>query len=67
MKFTGHRDIKCRENAILAIGNLQSPWETPFGRVTSGMENVKTFYKEYGDEPPWGKGPKQASIEERVA
>ncbi len=22
MKFTGHRDIKCRENAILAIGNL---------------------------------------------
>ena len=45
----------------------QSPWEIPFGRVTSGMENVKNFYKEYGDEPPWGKGPKQASIENRGA
>lgn len=22
MKFTGHRDIKCRENAVLALGNL---------------------------------------------
>eukprot|EP00986_Skeletonema_menzelii_P006622 scaffold2527_cov185-Skeletonema_menzelii.AAC.9 len=49
-------------------GNLgQSPWETPFGHVTSGLENVKNFYKEYGDMPPWGKGPEQGPIHSRGA
>eukprot|EP00985_Skeletonema_marinoi_P029417 scaffold27801_cov219-Skeletonema_marinoi.AAC.9 len=45
----------------------QSPWETPFGKVTSGLENVKNFYKGYGDMPPWGKGPKQGPIYKRGA
>jgi len=37
-------------------------WETPLGRVTSGMENIRNLYMEYGDMPPWGKGPKQHLI-----
>jgi hypothetical protein len=34
-----------------------------FGRVTSGLENVYNFYSEYGDMPPWGKGPVQPKIQ----
>ena len=49
-------------------GNLgESPWETPFGKVTSGLQNVKNFYKEYGDMPPWGNGPQQGPIHNRGA
>jgi len=43
-----------------SLGN--SPWETPIGEVTEGMENVRNFYKGYGDMPPWGKGPQQGPI-----
>jgi cyclophilin family peptidyl-prolyl cis-trans isomerase len=50
-----------------AGGLGQSPWETPFGKVTSGLENVKNFYKGYGDMPPWGKGPQQGPIHNRGA
>ena len=51
-----------------SAGSLgQSPWETPFGKVTSGLENVKNFYKGYGDMPPWGKGPQQGPIHNRGA
>jgi len=50
-----------------AGGLGQSPWETPFGKVTSGLENVKNFYKGYGDMPPWGKGPEQGPIHNRGA
>ena len=41
------------------LGN--SPWETPFGEVVDGMENVRKLYS-YGDMPPWGKGPEQGPI-----
>lgn len=50
-----------------AGGLGQSPWETPFGQVTSGMENVKNLYKGYGDMPPWGRGPQQGPIHNRGA
>lgn len=50
-----------------AGGLGQSPWETPFGKVTSGLENVKNFYKGYGDMPPWGHGPEQGPIHNRGA
>lgn len=39
-------------------------WETPIGTVIEGMENVKQFYDNYGDMPPWGNGPEQWRIEE---
>ena len=42
------------------LGN--SPWETPFGEVVEGMNNVNNLYSEYGDMPPWGKGPQQGPI-----
>jgi peptidyl-prolyl cis-trans isomerase A (cyclophilin A) len=41
------------------LGN--SPWETPFGEVVDGMENVRKLYS-YGDMPPWGNGPQQGPI-----
>jgi len=37
-------------------------WETPIGKVVKGMENVRKFYADYGDMPPWGKGPVQGKI-----
>lgn len=38
-------------------------WETPIGRVVEGFDTVvKNFYSEYGDMPPWGKGPEQPKI-----
>lgn len=42
------------------LGN--SPWETPFGEVVEGMENVRNLCSGYGDMPPWGKGPQQGPI-----
>jgi peptidyl-prolyl cis-trans isomerase A (cyclophilin A) len=36
-------------------------WETPIGRVKSGMEVAESFHS-YGDMPPWGKGPVQGKI-----
>lgn len=42
------------------LGN--SPWETPFGEVTDGMDNVRKLYSGYGDMPPWGNGPEQGPI-----
>lgn len=45
-----------------AGGLGSSPWETPFGEVVDGMENVKNLYAGYGDMPPWGKGPEQGPI-----
>ncbi len=45
------------------LGN--SPWETPFGEVTDGMENVRKLYSGYGDMPPWGHGPEQGPIRNR--
>mmetsp|Transcript_3459 Transcript_3459/g.6327 ORF Transcript_3459/g.6327 Transcript_3459/m.6327 type:complete len:386 (+) Transcript_3459:110-1267(+) len=48
-----------------AGGLGQSPWETPFGEVVEGMDNIKNLYSGYGDMPPWGKGPQQGPIRNR--
>lgn len=40
----------------------QELWETPVGKISSGMEAVNQFYSQYGDMPPWGKGPTQQKI-----
>ena len=45
-----------------ASGLGNSPWETPFGEVVDGMDNVRNLYSVYGDMPPWGKGPQQGPI-----
>jgi hypothetical protein len=37
-------------------------WETPVGKISSGMDVVHKFYSDYGDMPPWGKGPSQQKI-----
>lgn len=42
-----------------------SPWETPFGEVVVGVDNVRSLYAGYGDMPPWGKGPQQGPIRNR--
>jgi len=36
-------------------------WETPIGKVISGMNHAEEFYS-YGDMPPWGEGPVQGKI-----
>lgn len=43
----------------------KSPWEVPFGEVTSGKDVVDSWYKGYGDMPPWGKGPDQGKLHNR--
>lgn len=48
-----------------AGGLGKSPWETPFGEVVEGIENVRNLYSGYGDMPPWGKGPEQGPIRNR--
>lgn len=48
-----------------AGGLGQSPWETPFGEVVEGMDNIRNLYSGYGDMPPWGKGPQQGPIRNR--
>ena len=50
-----------------AGGLGQSPWETPFGKVTQGLDHVRNLYSGYGDMPPWGKGPEQGPIHNRGA
>lgn len=71
MSFAGSGPNSRSSQMFIAYDNAgglgQSPWETPFGKVTSGMENVKNFYKGYGDMPPWGKGPLQGPIHNRGA
>ena len=42
-----------------------SPWETPFGVVVEGQETLDALYKEYGDMPPFGKGPNPQKIHNR--
>jgi hypothetical protein len=38
-------------------------WETPVGKVVNGFDTVvQHFYSDYGDMPPWGKGPIQHKI-----
>jgi len=45
------------------VGSLgKELWETPFGKVIYGMEYVQDINFEYGDSPPWGKGPDQQKI-----
>lgn len=43
----------------------KSPWEVPFGKVTSGGDVVDSWYTGYGDMPPWGKGPDQGKLHNR--
>ena len=33
----------------------KSPWETPFGEIIEGLENVDAIYGGYGDKPDQGK------------
>lgn len=37
-------------------------WETPVGVVVRGMDTLLNLNHEYGDMPPWGKGPEQHKI-----
>jgi cyclophilin family peptidyl-prolyl cis-trans isomerase len=37
-------------------------WETPVGVVVQGIEYIQQFYHEYGDGPPFGRGPSQDEI-----
>src|SRR5208283_438514 len=36
---------------------------SPFGKVTKGMDVVDKINGEYGDGPPWGKGPNQGRVQ----
>jgi len=50
---------------FISYGNAESLgtqlWETPIGKVISGMNHAEEFYS-YGDMPPWGQGPIQGKI-----
>lgn len=45
----------------------KTPWETPFGRVTQGMETVvDKFYQGYGDQYPFNEdGINQGTLQQR--
>jgi peptidyl-prolyl cis-trans isomerase A (cyclophilin A) len=43
----------------------KSPWEVPFGVVTTGGDVVDSWYTGYGDMPPWGHGPDQGKLHNR--
>jgi len=55
---SSHLFIAYRENDNLGT----ELWETPVGRVASGMDVVRSLNHEYGDMPPWGHGPEQPKI-----
>ena len=40
----------------------KEPWETPFGMVVEGQATLDSFYKDYGDIPPFGAGPDQQKL-----
>ena len=42
----------------------KSPWETPLGKVTSGLSTIKRFYS-YGDPAPDGPGPDEDKIRDQ--
>ena len=37
-------------------------WETPIGEIIEGIKTLRGLYSDYGDMPPWGKGPVQQHI-----
>jgi peptidyl-prolyl cis-trans isomerase A (cyclophilin A) len=49
--------INLKDNKALDQANM-----VPFGRVTSGLNNLDKLYSNYADGPPSGKGPVQAKI-----
>ena len=51
--------INLRDNR----NSLDSTGFAPFGKVTSGMDVVDSFYNSYGDMPPQGQGPDPQQIE----
>jgi peptidyl-prolyl cis-trans isomerase A (cyclophilin A) len=44
-------------------GSLDSTGFAPFGKVTTGMDVVDSFYNSYGDMPPRGQGPDPSQIQ----
>ena len=41
----------------------KSPWETALGTLTEdSMSVLDAFNREYGDMPPWGRGPEQGRL-----
>jgi peptidyl-prolyl cis-trans isomerase A (cyclophilin A) len=45
--------------------SLDSQGFAPFGKVTTGMDVVDSFYDSYGDMPPRGQGPDPKQIQLR--
>jgi len=69
ISFAGSGPDSRSSQLFIAYGGSKSlgvsPWETPIGEVTDGMENIRSLNSEYGDMPPWGKGPLQNKIRNR--
>jgi peptidyl-prolyl cis-trans isomerase A (cyclophilin A) len=53
--------INLRDNR----NSLDGTGFAPFGKVTSGMDVVDSFYNSYGDMPPQGQGPDPSQIQLR--
>jgi len=67
ISFAGSGPNSRSYNAFFTLTDLtghlgKSPWETPIGRVVMGMKVLDSLYMDYGDIPPWGKGPDQNLI-----
>lgn len=45
--------------------NLDDMGFAPFGQVVEGLDVVDSLYADYGDGPPFGRGPDQGQIEDR--
>lgn len=64
--FAGSGDNSRTSHLFVSYGknpNLGTQkWETPIGLVVRGMDTLLNLNHEYGDMPPWGKGPEQYKI-----
>uniref|UniRef100_A0A7S3LJW5 PPIase cyclophilin-type domain-containing protein n=2 Tax=Amphora coffeiformis TaxID=265554 RepID=A0A7S3LJW5_9STRA len=65
MAFAGSGPDSRTTQMFIAYGEIPSlgsnPWETPFGVVEDGIDNVIRFHS-YGDMAPWGQGPNPHQI-----
>jgi len=62
---TAGKDTRTSQLFINLRDNLQLDKSgfTPFGKVISGLEVVESFYSDYGEGAPMGKGPSQEMMQ----
>lgn len=63
ISFAGSGPNSRTSQLFISYGNAKSlgtqPWETPIGKVITGMDTTVEKFHSYGDIPPFGKGPER--------